>query len=91
MKTSNIFKKPNKKELIISGVGFISASILFIISFVINETKKVTSADPEALLEALHWFRISDYFYAAGMIVIAIVCGYFLISSIKNNQNNRQK
>lgn len=91
MKVSNIFKKPNKKELIISGVGFISASILFIISFVINETKKATSADSEALLEALHWFRIADHFYAAGMIIIAIVCSYLLISSVKNNQNNRQK
>lgn len=91
MKTSNIFKKPNKKELIISGVGFISASILFIISFVINETKKATSSDSEILLEALYWFRIADYFYAAGIIVTAIICGYLLISSIKNNQNNRQK
>ncbi len=90
MKTSNIFKKPSKKELIISGIGLISASILFIISFVIAETKKATNADSEVLLETLHWFRISDYFYAAGMIASAIVCGYLLISSIKNNQNNRQ-
>lgn len=54
MKLDEIFRKPSRKEIIVSVVGYTCAVILFVISFIINETKKATSAEPAALIEALH-------------------------------------